>query len=730
MKSNIRKALVPTTLLFIVAFSLCALTGPAAAETGNPIEENSKPTAEFIDFSNGTTQTIIDYGNGSNSVIRETFLMKTAKLKLGKDTTGQSLSVSLPTSEEESTDYVTVYEDAVLEQEVLMGFTYQLVAWHWSDSWDVLIAEASAGIDVDIGFGLRLPVRIALEYPEQMTVEHDYELYATLTPLDRPDYNEFKCTFQAMVWASAEIFGVDAFSFSFGPNYDYSKSFTTPLGPAMEFPIPSLERTVFDSAWVIGFSLLKLNLVIDPELGSDKITARASAAGDASADQTLRWSVPDDRIPFTVHADDYGPTDFAEIELSDFRYYFTKFKVHFKLKFDFHDWIDWLTGNPTLTLFTLDMSWLTEGLYIGVHEGTDPTVDVTVFVKKFGVDLVVTPSLLDIIPGDTGTFDILVINRGNVPDTFDLSLLGLPPPWSYEFSSTEVSVDVYASVSIQLFVEPYRHWSTSPGDYPFTVTGTSQQAPLHDLAATDTESATVHVLPFYEPDLTITSTTVTVEPSDAAVYIIEVTNLGNVRDGFDISLIYIDFDGAYRADPPSIQPAWTNIDKTSLTLDPGGSDTATLSITVPSDWAGIEDATYEFTATATSTTNPTASDTETAELTVQTTKESKTRYIGLEIESLTDEVRDSAICDEIKSSLLDKLTNATKKYEQALDYILEGRIKIANNMLKACKQILSVFINEVEAQKGKCIPAATADDWIAKAETIISDIENAIATSI
>ena len=502
------------------------------------------------------------------------------------------------------------------------------------------------------------------------------------------------------------------------------------MGPGMEFPVPSLEVTVVDSAWVIGFSLLKLKLVIDPELGSDKITAKASAAGDASADHTLRWSVPDERIPFIVHASDYGPTDYAQIELSDFRYYFTKFKLRFKLKFDFHDWIDWLTGNPTITLFTLDMSWLTEGLYMGVHAGTDGTVDVTVFVKKFGIDLVVTPSSLDIIPGDIGTFDILVINRGNVPDTFDLSLLGLPPPWWYELSSTEVLVDAYGSVSIQLFVEPYRHWSTSPGDYSFTITGISQQAPLHDLVATDIESAIVHVLPFYEPDLAITPTTISVEPSDIAVYTIEVTNLGNVLDTFDISLTYADFNGAYRADPTSIPPAWTTIDKTFTTLDPGASDTATFNIAVPSYWAGIEDATYEFTATATSRTDLSASDSDSAELTVEATKESMARYIDLELQWLTNDVTASWIDDDIRFSLLDKLASATYKKEQALNYILTEEEKLANNMLKACRRIVNAFINEVEAQRGKHIQEVIADDWIVEAQAIMNDIETTIATTI
>lgn len=332
-----------------------------------------KPTVDFTDFQNGTTLTIIDYQNETKDVISETTEMKTAKLQLGQNTVNQLRARA---------GYTTVTQDAVLEQEVLMGFTYELIAERWTIiDIEVLVAYARAGIEVDIGFGLRLPVRITLEYPEEMIVGHDYELYATLTPLNRPDYDEFICKFKANVWVEAGVWipfvGWTRYSGSFGPDYDWSRSFATPLGPGMEFPIPSLEITVWD------FWLMAVKAVIDPQLGSDKITAKASAGGDAAGEYTITWSEPDQRIPFTVHADDYGPSGFAEIELSDFRYYFTIFKLHFKLKFDFDSWIDWLTGDPTIPLFTLDMSWLTDGLYLGVHKGTDGTVDVRVPVWNY-----------------------------------------------------------------------------------------------------------------------------------------------------------------------------------------------------------------------------------------------------------------------------------------------------------------------------------------------------------
>ena len=739
MKTNNKKSLVTITLFFIIVFSIYDNMSSATAIAKELAEEDSKPTVDFTDFYNGTTMTIIDYHNGTKDTIIETIVTKTAKLQIVPSTIDQSMSVAMPTSSEESMDYIMVTQDVVLEQEVLMGFTYQLVAWRWDMELDIEVAYARAGIDVDIGFGLRLPVRITLEYPEQMTVEHDYEIYATLTPLDRPNFDEFKCTFVAQVWVEAGVWipfvGWEEYSASFGPDYDWSKSFTTPLGPLMEFPVDSFEITVFDSAWIIEFSLLKLKTVLDPQLGSDKITAKATAGGDAIGMQTITWTSPDQKIPFTVHAEDLGPTDFAEIALSDFRYYFTIFKLHFDLKFDFHEWIDWLTGDPSISLFTLDMSWLTEGLYLSVHEGTDPTVDVSVFVKKFGVKIVITPNSMDIVPGDIGTYDVLVINRGNVLDTFTLSIVGIPGSWWYELSSTLVIVDAYSSVSVQLSVRPYRHWSTSPGDYPYTLTGTSQQAPLHGLVATDSKEAVIHVLPFYEVDVSITPSIVSINPGGTGVYGIKVMNIGNIQDSFDLSLTYVDFDGAYRVVPTSIQPGWTTIDKTLLgPLDPGMYDIAIFSAIVPSDWAGSEDATYEYDATAISEGDTTVSESDSASLTVEATKESMARYIDLEFQWLTEGVAESGIDDDIRLSLLDKLSEATKKKEQALDYVLLGKENVANNMFKACKKIVSAFINEVEAQSGdepgKNIPEALGEDWISEALQIILDLDSTIVVTI
>ncbi|MFX0116489.1 MAG: hypothetical protein ACFFB3_18210 [Candidatus Hodarchaeota archaeon] len=125
-----------------------------------------------------------------------------------------------------------------------------------------------------------------------------------------------------------------------------------------------------------------------------------------------------------------------------------------------------------------------------------------------------------------------------------------------------------------------------------------------------------------------------------------------------------------------------------------------------SDWTGMEDASYEFMVTATSQTDPTAYDNDAAERVIEDTKESQAMYVNLELEQLIDHIRATSLDKNAKKSLLAKLNNVNKKKEQALNYILQGRAKLANTMLKACESIMKAFIHEVKAQSGKNIPGA------------------------
>ena len=88
---------------------------------------------------------------------------------------------------------------------------------------------------------------------------------------------------------------------------------------------------------------------------------------------------------------------------------------------------------------------------------------------------------------------------------------------------------------------------------------------------------------------------------------------------------------------------------------------------------------------------------------VKANKKSMAEYSRLEAIWLSELIQSSSINDEIKNSLLDKLTNATLKLDQAILNIESGKNKQANNMLSTSQNIINAFINHVEAQYDKKI---------------------------
>ena len=433
------------SLIMLILLSICMLTFTLSIQPTKAQEPSSEvePLVEFLDFNNGTRQMIIDYENGTRDYVTETFIKKTARFLIPEDNTSQSLPINLPTSLEESTEYLNSTETITMEQEMLLGFTYTIVKERYTlvDIW-VLTAYARAGIDVDIRFGLRLPINVTIEYPEQMTVGNNYTFYAKLTPIDKPSFNEFLFVFKAYVWVDTGIwvpFRWITYSATYGPNIDLSRSFQTPLGSGAEAPLPGINIKIFDSAWVIEFSLLKVFLTIEPAFGSEKITAKAGSLGDARVIEgaDLTWSAPGQRLNFTVSADDYdNATDYAKISLLDFRYYFTIFKLHVGLLFDFDSWIDWLTGDPSIRVATLDMSWIIQKLgspYLPVHPGYPKGVEVTIYVERYipppekiePRDVAILYGMMHpeiIYRGQTLNVTISIKNFGNVTENINVTV--------------------------------------------------------------------------------------------------------------------------------------------------------------------------------------------------------------------------------------------------------------------------------------------------------------------
>jgi len=108
-------------------------------------------------------------------------------------------------------------------------------------------------------------------------------------------------------------------------------------------------------------------------------------------------------------------------------------------------------------------------------------------------------------------------------------------------------------------------------------------------------------------------------------------------------------------------------------------------------------------------------------ITIETT--SSTLIINTEL--LFDELLNttSGINASIVNSLVAKLKNAKMKVEVAEELLAEGRTHVARNMLRAARNMLSAFIHEVMAQRGKHLDEATADGLIAAAQQLIQRID-------
>jgi hypothetical protein len=418
------------------------------------ILSETEPSTEFIDFHNGTRLLNVDYGNGTRDVITETFVRKTAKLLLPEDEINQFLSATLPTSLEKSTEYINVSQTLMTEQEVLLGFTYVIAylrkEWNATGGWWIFRWEFKAGIIIDIRCGLRLPVNITLEYPEQMTWGNNYTIYATLKPIDKPNYDEFLFTFKANVWAEARIAGLPVpLTYVYGPDIDKSQSFQTPLGPGAECPLLELNIDLFElikelnanfTSYIDLIALVfKPYLVLQPTFGSQNITAKATALGDAlvSEGANLAWSIANKRLNFTVSANDYNGdniTDNAKIKLSEFKYYFTQFYLNLKLRLDLNSLINALgIADLEVTIFTVDMSWLVEGLYIGAHLGYPGYTYATIIVyRNVGppekieprdialINAKVNPSM--VYASQIVNITVTTKNLGNVTESFNVAV--------------------------------------------------------------------------------------------------------------------------------------------------------------------------------------------------------------------------------------------------------------------------------------------------------------------
>jgi M6 family metalloprotease-like protein len=320
------------------------------------------------------------------------------------------------------------------------------------------------------------------------------------------------------------------------------------------------------------------------------------------------------------------------------------------------------------------------------------------------------------IPGSAGTLIVRVVNTGDATDTFSFSVVGLPSdmtavsPGPVTLSSKEQSYEEFD-------ITPIRHWTTAPGIRTFKLRVESITNP-----SVYTEiDASLEVLPFGQPKISIPVDFAEIDPGMTANYTIEITNEGNVMDTFNLNFLALDFGTAYEAMPTAIELSWILFTPEYPSANPGDTTTTTLSISVPLDWAAMEDATYDFTVTATSSITP-DSDSDTGQLKVHATPLSMLFWVKAEIKDLISDV-EALPPSDVRDGLHDKATAAYNKINQSLNRYILGDDPPASNLLKTTKNMLKAFLHLLDAQRGKELAVAQADYLAAKAQKIRDDID-------
>lgn len=465
---RMKRAICGLLLVLLLSSMFTFIAGIGHVKALDP--QNCALTSEVLDFKNGTKEMIIDFGNATRNCIAETFVKKTAELEVSNET--DQSQISIPTgslssermantlssvSSEESVNYVNATQTILMKQPMLLGFTYTLAYWQeqWTQEggWWIFSWYLTVGVDIDIQFGLRLPIEVTLEYPEQMAVGNDYTIHTTLDPVNKTDFDELLLTFKANIWAQAGLAGISIpRTVLWGPDVDESQSFITPLGSNSAPLFLTLRINIFDIIEHVFPSLKGVidvishvvvpYLTVQPTFGSRSITANATVTGDARVvdGAALNWSEPHQTLDFVVYADEYdSSTNYSRLVLSDFRYYFTNFGVDFWLELDFNDTINWFLGiaNPIFHIYTLDMSWINR--YIGTrsvtsHSGYPGSIYVTIYVDRIANPPPLPPPPEDVaisyasvypskvFSGQDVNVSIDTKNLGNVYETFNVTV--------------------------------------------------------------------------------------------------------------------------------------------------------------------------------------------------------------------------------------------------------------------------------------------------------------------
>ena len=302
-------------------------------------------------------------------------------------------------------------------------------------------------------------------------------------------------------------------------------------------------------------------------------------------------------------------------------------------------------------------------------------------------------------------------------------------------------------------VSPFKHPLTRPGLYPFEISADSFGARARNMAAQDPlgqprlgafDTVFIRVESFVDPRVALVPPEAAVLPGGHATYRVEGANYGNVTDTIGVTATILDSNlngctlttrGASagcpdRVEVTAVPAAWLTtgvLPGTYGPFEPLASSSVNFTIAVPATWAGMEDAAYELTFRARSAADPIVeSAVQLVRHRVRATKQSMTRYIGLEIRSFIVDIERANASAISTGGLLPVLVHPVETTQvRSLNAILAGDSASASRMQATMIRVMEGLMRQLAS---KTLPADRSADWTARATAILADLRVAVAT--
>jgi len=428
------------------------------------------------------------------------------------------------------------------------------------------------------------------------------------------------------------------------------------------------------------------------------------------------------------------------------------------------------------------------GIPIPQHPFTDGIDDINIFVENNALTVSLTPPPVPIEPGfNPEDSQFTITNIGSVEDDFDNFVPqgfrpdGTPGPFIFTKSDETTTGVAKNGVSnpVTVNVDLDRVFTTRPGIYTMHVLADSVKAknppqlmpkdPLDNFRIGATSNVVnVEVLPFsavefdvipLEPVVPLASLQsldpLNDRPGIPHIYELLIQNQGSKTmppDTLTITHEFIDFDTdgtctfttcPQRSMPTIIQgPAdltmqsgWISnplmVNTHSIEAPNEVIPRPTFEITVPSEWIGMQDTIYDFEMTLTPDI-PRNAVTVPATLHVTATKESMTRYIDKEIDDLIGDIH-AANEEGVKTgpSLFIAMEAVERTHDKTLISVLADDFNNADKTLNTTEKMMEAFKQALKGFDGKSNRLGERfNDWLARSDAIIMDINTALGNNI